>query len=167
MHARVAATLHAAVAAALQGAAALLWQHTNAASAAGNQATAAPPPAHLYTRLPAPCFCPRPQQCNQVPVQQTKTQCNRVCQQTYTQSIGDSGKGGYVQSYGKGKGRHLLGLIHSMLAGKGGGHVAPQPSHGKGYSGGQQLVSNNCNDVSARLVAAGDLCSSQRQRQQW
>lgn len=73
------------------------------------------------------------QSCQKVPVQSTKQVCQRVCTQTYTQQI-NSGKGMPITSFGKG--RRLLGVIGSLLSGK--GMVA-----GKGG----QLVDSNCNDV--------------------
>jgi len=74
------------------------------------------------------------QNCQKVPVQQTKQVCQRVCTQTYTQQM-NSGKGMPITMMGKG--RRLMGVIGSLLGGKGAVH---------GKSG--QLVDSNCNDVS-------------------
>ena len=82
-------------------------------------------------------------------MQQTKQVCERVCTQTYTETIA-SGKGkGMVavvpMGKGKGLGRHLLhkdGLIHkSALLGKG---------LGMGKGKGAALVNSDCQDVSTK-----------------
>lgn len=78
-------------------------------------------------------------------MQQTKQHCERVCTQTYTQTM-STGKGAVAvmpvhAGKGKGIGRHLL---HKKSLIK--GHMLK----GKGATG--ALVDSNCQDVSVTLV---------------